>query len=383
MDQKKDHKLHLSFLEGIRGMAALYVVLCHVFLNQPENLSQWISLPSKILRYGSFSVALFIVLSGYCLMLPVVRSKTHTLSGNLYGYFHRRVRRIIPPYYVVLILCCLLSLFILAGEQFTNFQWSKLPYDWFSTTFTVKNVILHLLLIHNLTPDFQEYVLNLPLWSVGLEWQIYFLFPLILLPLWRRWNWFVVIAIAFLIGLTPHYLFSGYLDFSRPWFVGAFSLGMLAADIVFSDKPHLMKLRKCWHWEKLAIIFTGLAILTEWQILGIDVWICETFAAMAAACLIIYCSQIVIENKTRPFILRLFEHTWLLTLGSFSYSLYLTHGPIVTLVRHWLISLQLSPVLFTAMHYLLSVGLSLLFAYLFYLRFEKPFISHSSKVVRT
>ncbi|QXE23176.1 acyltransferase 3 [Richelia sinica FACHB-800] len=364
-------------------MAALYVVLCHVFLNQPENLSQWISLPSKILRYGSFSVALFIVLSGYCLMLPVVRSKTHTLSGNLYGYFHRRVRRIIPPYYVVLILCCLLSLFILAGEQFTNFQWSKLPYDWFSTTFTVKNVILHLLLIHNLTPDFQEYVLNLPLWSVGLEWQIYFLFPLILLPLWRRWNWFVVIAIAFLIGLTPHYLFSGYLDFSRPWFVGAFSLGMLAADIVFSDKPHLMKLRKCWHWEKLAIIFTGLAILTEWQILGIDVWICETFAAMAAACLIIYCSQIVIENKTRPFILRLFEHTWLLTLGSFSYSLYLTHGPIVTLVRHWLISLQLSPVLFTAMHYLLSVGLSLLFAYLFYLRFEKPFISHSSKVVRT
>ncbi|MHC5755643.1 MAG: acyltransferase family protein [Nostoc sp.] len=377
-----EQKLRLSFLDGMRGLAALYVVFCHISLQHLENLPQWINFPTKLVRYGSFSVAIFIVLSGYCLMLPVVRSPTDSIPGTLFDYFLRRARRIIPPYYVVIFLCCLLALVILGLERFTTFSWRDLSYDWFSPEFSIQDVILHLFLIHNLTPGTQVYVINLPLWSVALEWQIYFLFPLVFLPLWRRWGWFSIISTAFLIGLMPHYLFNGYMDVSRPWFVGSFTIGMAAADIVFSQKPHLIKLRKSLPWGRLTAIFTGVAILTEWGKLGVEPWIFETFASIAAACLIIYCTKIVIEQKTRPLILSLFEHPWLLALGGFSYSLYLTHGPIVTLVRHWLLSLKISPVMFTVTQYIVSVTFSLLFAYLFHLRFERPFISSFSKKVR-
>ena len=47
------------------------------------------------------------------------------------------------------------------------------------------DLISHLLLVHNLSSAWFHQI-NAPLWSVATEWQIYFLLPLILLPLFRR-----------------------------------------------------------------------------------------------------------------------------------------------------------------------------------------------------
>lgn len=370
-----EERIRLHFLDGIRGLAALYVVFCHILPHQGENLPLWISLPTKVLRYGSFSVAIFIVLSGYCLMLPVTRSQTGYIPGNLFNYFKKRARRILPPFYAAIIYCCILALIILTLERFTTFQWREVQYDWFSPRFSVVDVILHFLVIHNLAPGSNVYIMNIPLWSVALEWQIYFLFPLVFLPVLRRWGLLSAMAIAFLIGLTPHYLFNNYMDPSRPWFVGSFTIGMAAAEIAFSQQPQLIKLNKSLPWDKLAAIFAGIAIITEWKKLQVDAWIFETFASIAAACLIIYCTKIVISRKTPPLIMRLFEHPLAIALSTFSYSLYLTHGPVETLINHWLITLNMSPVMFAITLYILSVGISLIFAYLFYLAFERPFMS--------
>jgi len=62
-------------------------------------------------------------------------------------------------------------------------------------------------------------------------------------------------------------------------------------------------------------------------------------------------------------------------LGVFSYSLYLTHRPVLVLVRYFLFSLQLSPVLFAVTSYTLGLATSLIIGYLFYLVFERPFMS--------
>lgn len=374
-----EQKIRLSFLDGIRGLAALYVVFCHILPHQGENLPLWIILPTKLIRYGSFSVAVFIVLSGYCLMLPVTRSQTGYIPGNLFDYFKRRARRILPPFYAAILFCCVLAVIILSLERFTTFQWREMEFDWFSPRFSFVDVILHFLVIYNFVPGTDVFVMNVPLWSVALEWQIYFLFPLVFLPVLRRWGLLSVIAIAFLIGLTPHYLFNGYMDVSRPWFVGSFTIGMAAAEIAFSQKPKLMKLRKSLPWGRLAMIFAGVAVITQWKKLGIDAWIFETFASIAAACLIIYCTKIVISHKTPPLIMQLLEHPWAIALSTFSYSLYLTHGPVETLVNHWLVTLKMSPVVFAVTLYVLSVGSSLLVAYLFYLVFERPFTSNFSK----
>ena len=50
------------------------------------------------LLYGHLAVDVFIVLSGFCLMLPVARSGG-ALADGARGFFVRRARRILPPYF--------------------------------------------------------------------------------------------------------------------------------------------------------------------------------------------------------------------------------------------------------------------------------------------
>ena len=85
-----------NFLDGIRALAALYVVVHHaaaeIFLSperqglSPELIGYW-----KYFSFERFAVDAFIVLSGFCLMLPA-------LKPSLAGFFLRRFRRIYPPY---------------------------------------------------------------------------------------------------------------------------------------------------------------------------------------------------------------------------------------------------------------------------------------------
>ena len=71
------------------------------------------------------------------------------------------------------------------------------------------------------------------MWSVAVEWQIYFIFALLLLPLWRRLGRAGMLVIALLIGLAPHYVLppSANLDWSFPWYVTLFAMGMCAATL--------------------------------------------------------------------------------------------------------------------------------------------------------
>ena len=77
---------HLLFLDGLRALAALFVVLHHSWLEiwplmyhrSPVGL---MAKASGWLLYGHYAVALFIVLSGFSLMLSVVRGGGHLRGG--------------------------------------------------------------------------------------------------------------------------------------------------------------------------------------------------------------------------------------------------------------------------------------------------------------
>ena len=66
---------HLDFLDGLRACAALYVVFHHAALNLPEgSIAGPLNVAlRKALGQGHYAVDVFIVLSGYCLMLPVLQ----------------------------------------------------------------------------------------------------------------------------------------------------------------------------------------------------------------------------------------------------------------------------------------------------------------------
>src|SRR5262245_54437637 len=95
-----DSSPRLAFLDGLRGLAALYVVLHHAALEvSGGSFSRGSNLVRGLLRHGHFAVAVFIVLSGYCLMRPVAGDPLGRLRGGMWGYLGRRARRILPPYF--------------------------------------------------------------------------------------------------------------------------------------------------------------------------------------------------------------------------------------------------------------------------------------------
>jgi peptidoglycan/LPS O-acetylase OafA/YrhL len=105
----KSTKIRLDYLDGMRGLAALYVVWFHIYLDAINTKSGIVQLPYLLhsiievfMSHGASSVAIFIVLSGYCLMLPVARSSDGKLRGGVIDYIKRRARRILPPYYAAL-----------------------------------------------------------------------------------------------------------------------------------------------------------------------------------------------------------------------------------------------------------------------------------------
>src|ERR1700730_10114778 len=98
---------HLRYLDSIRGLSALYVAACHAWLMYAVQLadqglrstSGGLLVATSWLAFGRSAVAVFIVLSGYCLMLPVVQSPARELRSTFWQFMARRARRILPPYY--------------------------------------------------------------------------------------------------------------------------------------------------------------------------------------------------------------------------------------------------------------------------------------------
>jgi peptidoglycan/LPS O-acetylase OafA/YrhL len=77
--------------------------------------------------------------------------------------------------------------------------------------------------------------------------------------------------------------------------------------------------------------------------------------------------------------MRLLEARWAVALGGFSYSLYLIHSPLISLLHIWLRNFDPSPTMRMVALMLFATPLLVLAGYLFHLVFEKPFLPPSRR----
>jgi len=379
-------KIKLAYLEGLRGLTALYIVLFHVYqeCTARREMPALVLSAIKPIAYAEAAVAIFIVLSGYCLMLPVVLSEEGYIPGGVLNYLKRRSRRILPPYYAALLLSLLLLALTLSLQHFAGFQWDTLSLGFQPNVMpSLGTLVSHFLLIQNWNRDW-AYTIDGPMWSMATEWQIYFIFPALLLPVYRRFGIIYAVVIAFIIGLAPGYLWPKWPDYTvSPWFLGLFALGMAGAFINFSSNPSIIHWKKKIPWRLLTVaLWTAMIAMVAPSPapLGADKKF-SCLAGVAAVTLLIYCTRALTEGdvKRRPLILQLFEKPQVLGLGKFSFSLYLTHAPVVVLVHQFLLRLHLSPFVTFLMLLSVAVPLSIIISYIFYLNFEQPFLSSHRK----
>ena len=356
---------HLPYLDGLRGGAALYVVLHHALIQSiphppvhPHSPIEWMM---KLLLGGRVAVDLFIVLSGFSLMIPVVRNQGRLPGGAMTFYF-KRAKRVLPPYFAALFLSLLLIKTLIGKPTGTHWD-SCLPV-------TTKAIVTHLLLIQDLFTDTSGKI-NHTLWSISVEWRIYLLFPAILW-LWRRVN---PMNAAFLILIASYSIFAiipaSGIDIRAisPHYFGLFAMGMIAAELCYNENDLYRKIRDRIHWKTISLFLLILAMTQGWRVQ----WFAEDLLiGVASASLLVGLS---LDAKSP--INRLLCWKPLVFIGGFAYSIYLFHAPILQIFSQYLLPgfhlSQQGRFLAT-----LTAGalLSLVCSYAFYLLFEKPSLSY-------
>jgi peptidoglycan/LPS O-acetylase OafA/YrhL len=352
-------------------LAASYVVAFHAVIGfYGSELSGPWRLMRRLFAFGHEAVAVFIVLSGYCLMLPVLRGSPRRLHVSFFDFIGRRAFRILPPYYAalggsLLLLACVPSLRAHTGTTWDD----SLP------GLAVGPIVTHLLVVHNWSPHWGVQI-NGPLWSVATEWQIYFFFPLLLLPVWRRFGMLATLCSAALFGYAPLALAPGPANLAIPWYLVLFTFGMCAAAVGFSEQPLERRLRESMPWARISGGAWLLCVL--FGTAAGRIWfshkpLTDLLVGFATAALLINLTHRSVSG-TPSRLLELLESRPIVGLGHFSYSLYLTHLPVLALGYIALRPLGLSTPLSAVI--LLGVGgaASLAVAWAFYLLVERRFL---------
>ncbi len=345
-------------LDGIRGLAALFVVLHHCWLlsypGYPANTGPaW----TGFLLYGHLAVVVFITLSGFSLAVSPARHGW-ALGGKA-RFAQRRAWRILPPYWAALVFSLVVA-------------WIVVPQPGAGTP-NAKSVVVYGLLLQDV---FGAPVPNGAFWSIAIEAQLYLVFPVLLVILRRAGAAAVVAAVtvpALAVGLlAPQVSIVDKLMRLTPQFAPLFALGLVAAAVI----PATERVRRLpWQWlaglaavPVLVLIAVRGSVWTVTHYFWVDLAVGPAVALLLAA---------VATRRPAPLV-RLLNTRPMRSLGSFSYSLYLIHAPIVVAISH-LVAPHLRPGLPTFFVTLaLAVPTSVVSARLFAAVFEIPFQRYRS-----
>jgi peptidoglycan/LPS O-acetylase OafA/YrhL len=333
----------LPWLDGLRGLAALAVVLHHLYVCVLHYYPADSALIANgvvhalmvIGRWGVLGVPCFFVLSGFC----VGQTWQHAKSPLPFAL--RRWRRIFPAYYasLALVLLCVAVARLVTGVN----DITPLP------ALTPGNLIATLTLTTNPVTDVPT--LSWVYWTLSYEVAFYLvLTALLALPV--RFRLIVLIGVHTLACVAGSWWGSALSP--GPWFFAElwplFGLGLALALLAQS--------RFAAGWIGAVSLLALLPLqLTERH---------PGFAAtgLVAAALVWACLANVSLPRFRP----------LETLGEFSYSLYLTHVPILLVgAKYLFLRPQQTPAMLLA-GWAAATLVMVLAAYAFYRGFEKPFL---------
>lgn len=380
----KNARVGTDYLDGLRGVLILIVLQVHIFyLTTHAYYARWHfrqPLPSSLETvrwfFPTFSlVGIFVVVSGYCLMLPVARSADGALVGGVGSYLWRRARRILPPYYVALFLS-LAHTMLLRGEYYPP-----------QRPLQAGNLLAHILIFYNINPNWR-FTINGPFWSLAPEWQLYLLFPIVLVPLWRWIGTAGLLGVAAVVTAGLMASGEGILNL-HPWYLLLFVLGMLTAVTTESTDPRWIRWRESFPWVAVSLALCAWVLIywvitwhfqpsalvllpPRWQIYAGD----ELPMGVATAAAIAYWTTVRRSKREDdwPRILKVLHHPRVMFLGRFSYSHYLIHYPILITTTALVASLHFSLAETIAVAYLVSIPASLGLSYLFFLGVERRFL---------
>ncbi|HDU7915332.1 acyltransferase family protein [Serratia sp. KG1D] len=361
-------------LEGLRGLASLWVVLGHICILTSFHL--------PILSDPAIGVDLFILLSGYLMAKNYVERKEKepwTDSSTFKKFWIRRFFRIAPLYYLLLILAIAFGSYFgeardIIGHFYSETQTNSSRYS----DHSFLNVFTHVTFMFGFLPDY-SFNTVLPDWSIGLEMQFYLIFPFIMLAVLKLGFARACLFAVLLCGLAKFLVPSYFAAFPMPSMIliklNLFIAGMLMAESI----------------RKKSVQYIAYALLT---VLG-SVYLpneLNKYHILAQVGLILMMITMLwarSEESKWARVLRL--PRWFLTnrfsvfLGDVSYSVYLLHLLIVLPVVAYLLSNTSFAELSSLMRFIVASGIILPITYgiatLLYHFIEKPGIKFGKMLI--
>ena len=170
---------HIGWLDGLRGVAAVWVFLSHV-----QILSGLGYVP--VLSWGGIAVDLFMMLSGFLMAHHYVLRQHAEPWGqpSTWGIFWiRRWFRIAPLYYFLLLIALYFAPTLGKFRAAIAIVWPQTatqPDRYLDQDFN--NILIHLSFLFGLVPNY-AFRTPLPDWSIGLEMQFYLVFPFFMIAI--------------------------------------------------------------------------------------------------------------------------------------------------------------------------------------------------------
>lgn len=380
----KQDEAHIPFLDHMRGAAILLVFFYHsVFVSfwfsrqfveltwdglvRDLNASKSLLavLPATV---GWSGVAIFFVVSGFCIHLSHERSRGKSLKV----FFLRRFFRIYPPY--LLTLLGFAAVYPLSHSEFAD------PFG---------QIVSHLFLVHNFSETFHTGI-NASLWSIAVEVQLYALYPL-LLWLATRLGWYGTLWVTALVEIgfrgaegivllyrpdwwNPAVNFSWWYSEAPLTFWFSWTMGAALADAYLNGRPLPFRNVSGFLWPSLFILCYLFKPFYPF---------CFTLAALTSTYLIAdLLSRPTLAFPSKGWLGLVLDH--LRRTGIVSYSAYLIHAPILSQVPKVVTALfrgHVFPPLILYGFCLCSWPLVFALAHLLYRSVELPSIALGKRVI--
>jgi len=340
------NKIYRPDIDGLRALAILAVLLFHLGFNT--------------LSGGFVGVDIFFVISGF-LITGIIKNNLENKSFSFAAFYENRMRRILPALIFISLCTVLAFLIVYSGKNEMKALQSSVK----RVMLAIPNIYFYLN-----TGYFDPSAQTMPLlhtWSLGVEEQFYFIFPLIM---WFCYKYTRKNTLRYMILLTIiSFVASSILVFYFQQFT-FFMLPTRAWELLFGSILALTMYTPKSQKNKRLLIYAGLLLILGPVFTYNTLFFYPFPGLMALApCLgaTFYLSG-GINLSEDSFITKIFKYKFFVFIGLISYSLYLWHWPLILLYKSYYLVNELS---LTEALTLLLISVSL--SYLSWKFVENPF----------
>jgi peptidoglycan/LPS O-acetylase OafA/YrhL len=303
-------------VDGLRAIAVLAVIAYHAF---PD----WFA-------GGFIGVDVFFVVSGF-LITTLIQAGLKEQNFSILAFFGSRVRRLFPSLILVLLACLLFGWFALLSDEYKQLG---------------KHISAAALFIPNWViwsdSGYFDYAATskplLHLWSLGVEEQFYFIWPLALCWIYKHKLNVSRITLILLLGSFFLNLFmveknpsaSFFLPFTRIWELLAGSLlaqfvqpGFMAAGSITTKLASHRQIKQGLSILGILMLSVSLLVIDQDQ----------RFPGVLALLPVMGTLLIILAGQQSWFNQRVLSNRILVGIGLISYPLYLWHWPLLSFSR--------------------------------------------------